>query len=119
MLIDAVGAPDAEQRQDRPAADVDHVLLEQVLADLPRARVTAEERDVRRIADLAREVAVEADDVVVGIPGRRRKEADLRLLASAQTQDVLVKEGIARLHGEAASPIGHDLRWTSAPHDGE
>ena len=113
-LVEPVRAPDAHQRHDAAAADVDEVLVEQVLGEVaaqPGALVAAKQRDVRRLAAAGREGAVEAHDVVVGVARRRRQEADLRMLDAGARQHVLVEQAVARLHRESASPERDDLGW--------
>src|SRR5215217_3176978 len=62
------------------------------------------------LASHAGEVAVEAHDVVVSVTRRRRQEADLRTYGSGEAQYVVVEQGVAGLHREAAAPEGDDLR---------
>src|SRR3954453_14318855 len=90
-----------------------------MLAHLARAAVAAEQRDVRRIADLAREVPVEAHDVMVRITRGGREEADPGLLSPGQREHVVVEQRIPRLHAESAAAIGDDLWWTSTCHGAE
>src|SRR5204862_6365057 len=91
------------------AADVDDVTGEHVLVDVRRTAVAAEERQVRGLATSGLEGAVEANDVVVGIPRRGGQEADPRSLAAAQLQDVVVEQRVTPLHREAAAAEGDDL----------
>ena len=63
---------------------------------------------------LGGEVAVEAHDVVVGVAGRGREEADLRPVAArrrCQPEHVVVQERVPRLHREPAAAEGDDLPW--------
>jgi hypothetical protein len=110
--VEAVRAQHAHQADDAAAADVDQILVEQVRAHVVGAAVAPEQRHVRRLAAARREVAVEADDVVVGVARRGREEADLRPLAPGrrgQPEHVVVEERVARLHREAAATEGDDL----------
>src|SRR3954454_21171219 len=50
-----VGPPRTEQADDAPAANVDEVAREDVLVDVRRSAVAAEERDVRRVTATARQ----------------------------------------------------------------
>ena len=107
--VDPVRAPDAEQADDAAAADVDQVLGEEVAAQVARALLAAEERDVAGLAAVGGEGAVEADDVVVGVAAGRGQEADPRPLGPGQAEHVVVEQGVARLHREAAAAEGDDL----------
>jgi hypothetical protein len=72
-------APRAEQADEVPAADVDDVLGEEVLGEVPldALAVAPEQRHVAGVA-AARELAVEAHDVVVGVAGGGGEEAHAR-----------------------------------------
>ena len=111
-LVDAVGAPDAEQAQQAAAADVDHVLGHQVRAHVRDAALAAEERDVGGLRALA-EGAVEAHEVVVGVAAGRRQEADLRLGRPGQAHHVVVEQRVARLHRE---PTASERDYLLHPH---
>ena len=106
--VEAVRAT-SEHRAHAAAADVDQVLLEQVLARVGRAAVAAEQRDVRGLAAARPEVPVEAHDVVVGVARGGGEEADLRALAARRGQHVVVEQPVAGLHREPATAEGHDL----------
>ena len=113
--VEPVRAQHAHQADHAAAADVDQVLVEQVRADVVGAAVAAEERDVRGLAAARREVPVEADDVVVGVPGGGGEEADLGPVAPGrrgEAQHVVVEQRVPRLHGEPAPAEGDDLAWT-------
>jgi hypothetical protein len=105
-----VGAPGAEQAEHAAAADVDHVAGHQVALHVADARPAPEERHVRRLAVALAERAVEADDVVVGVAARGRKEADLRPVAGSERQDVVVEQRVAGLHREATAAERDYLR---------
>ena len=110
--VEVVRPQHAHQARHAAAADVDEVLLEQVPAHVVGAAVAPEQRDVRRLAAARREVAVEADDVVVGVAGGGRQEADLRPLAAGgrrEAEHVVVEQRVAGLHREAAAAEGDDL----------
>jgi hypothetical protein len=110
--VEAVRAPRAEHAHDIAAADVDHILCQQmrreVLLDATRALVAAEERDVAGLT-ARREAPVEAHHVVVGVTGGRRQEADVRSRPAGQREHVVVEQRILALHREAASAEGDDL----------
>jgi hypothetical protein len=80
--VDAVRAPGAEQADDRSAADVHEVLLEQVLARVAgrRGAIASEEREVAGLAAEGREGPVEAHHVVVGVARGGGHEAHARSL---------------------------------------
>ena len=61
------------------------------------------------LAAVGGEGAVEADDVVVGVAAGRGQEADPRPLGLGQAEHVVVEQGVARLHREAAAAEGDDL----------
>ena len=70
-----------------------------------------EQRHVRRLAAARREVAVEADDVVVGVTRRGRagstpSGARPRVMA----EHVVVQQRVTGFHGEPAATERHDLR---------
>ena len=112
--VEPVGAQHAHQADHAAAADVDEVLLEQVRAHVVGPAVAPEQRDVRGLAAARREVAVEADDVVVGVAGRRGEEADLRPVAArrrCQPEHVVVQERVPGFHREPAATEGDDLAW--------
>src|SRR4051794_28080464 len=83
-LVDSVRSPDPEQADDAPAAHVDQVLSEKVRAQILGPLLAAKERDVAGNGSAAAEGPVEADDVVVGIPGGRGKEADAGRIGAGQ-----------------------------------
>jgi len=102
----------AHQADHAAAADVYEVLVEQVRAHVVGPAVAPEQGDVRRLAAARREMAVEADDVVIGIAGRRREEADLRARATrrgGEPEHVVVQERVPRLHREPAAAERDDL----------
>ena len=112
--VEPVRAQHAHQADHAAAADVDQVLVEQVRAHVVGPAVAPEQRDVRRLAAARREVPVEADDVVVGVAGGRREEADLRPVAArrrGQPEHVVVEQRVPGLHGEPAAAEGDDLAW--------
>src|SRR3954452_22007943 len=115
-VVEPVGAPGAEQAEHRAAAHVDDVAGQDVLVDVDRPAVAAEERDVRRLTASRVERAVEANDVVVGVPAGSREEADLRPRLPRKRQDVVVKERVVLLHRKAATAKGDDL--PRIPHGG-
>src|SRR4051794_23410261 len=115
-VVEPVGAPGAEQAEHRAAADVDDVAAQDVLVDVDRPTVTAEERDMRRFTASRVERAVEANDVVVSVPAGGREEADLRPRLARERQDVVVKERVVTLHRKAAAAKGNNL--PRIPHGG-
>ncbi len=110
--VDAVGEPRPEQGHDAAPADVDQVLREQVGPQVAlhgaAGAVAPEQRDVAGLRPPA-ERAVEPHDVVVGVPGGGRQEADPRALHPRQAQDVVVEQR-TRLHGEPSATERDDLR---------
>ena len=111
--VDAVRLPGAEQADHAAAADVDEVARQQVLANVPDGALAPEQRHVRRLAQLGREGAVEAHDVVIRVAAGRRQEADLGALAGAalagEAEHVVVEQRVAAFHREAAAAERHDL----------
>ena len=108
----------AHQADHAAAADVDEVLVEHVRAHVVGAAVAPEQRHVRRLAAARGEVAVEADDVVVGVARRGRQEADLRPPAArpvgGEPEHVVVEQRVPGLHREPAAAEGDYLPL--APH---
>ena len=88
-----------------------------MLAHARDRAVAPEEREVRRVRPLLRELLVEAHDVVVGVAGGGRQEADTRARLARQAEHVVVQKRIAALHGEAATTESDDLT-TLAFHGG-
>ena len=80
-----------------------------MLAHAGDRAIAPEEREVRRVRPLLRELLVEAHDVVVGVAeavGRKQTRGrDLPV----RPKDVVVQKRIAALHGEAAATEGDDL----------
>ena len=107
-------APDPEQAGDAAAADVDQVLREQVLARFDRRPLAPEQRQVAGLAARSRKVAIEADQVVVGVAAGRGQEADLRARLARQVENELVEQRIAGLHREAAAAEADDLAHSSS-----
>src|SRR3954451_6027242 len=106
-------APGAEHADHVAAADVDHVLLEQVggqvALDGAAAPLAPEQRHVTGLS-AAGEVAVEADHGVGGVARGRGEEADTRVLAAGEAEHEVVEQRVAGLHREAATAEGDDLR---------
>ena len=84
-LVEPVDAPDREQVREAPAADVDHVLGEQVLARVHRVGAEPEQREVREPPEPA-ERAVEAVDLLVGVAARGGQEADRGVVGGRQAR---------------------------------
>ena len=76
QLVDAVGAPDRDQVEQAAAADVDHVLGEEVGLEVDRGVAQAEQGDLGGLGTPAAERAAEAVDLVVGITAGGRQQAD-------------------------------------------
>ena len=116
-LVQPVRVPGAEHAHHVSAAHVDEVLREQVgrevVLDAAGALVAPEERDVAGLAG-GREAAVEAHDVVVGVAGRRRQEADARAAGFGEREHVVVEQRMLALHREASAAKGDDLRGLSS-----
>jgi hypothetical protein len=110
--VESVRAPGPEHAHDVATADIDQILREQVrgevVLDAARPLIAAEQRDVAGVA-AGREAPVEAHDVVVGIARGGRQEAHARALGSGEGEHVVVEQGVALLHREAAAAKGHDL----------
>src|SRR5581483_9666889 len=83
--VDPVRPPDGQQADQAATAHIDHVLGEQVSADVADAPLAAEETEVRWLGSVA-EGVVKADDVVVSVPAGCRQEADLREGAARQAE---------------------------------
>jgi hypothetical protein len=91
-----MGAPDAEEGDDAPAADVDQVLGEQVRADVRHPALATEEADVGGTGPVA-EGVVEPHDVVVGVAARRGQEAHAGVRAPGEAEHVVVEQGVPGL----------------------
>jgi hypothetical protein len=118
--VEAVGAPGAEHAQHVAAADVDQVLGEQVAGEVlldAGALVAAEQRDVAGLAG-GGEAPVEAHDVVVGVAGGGRQEADAGSggpEVAGEREDVVVEQRAVALHREASASQCDDL-WRCVGH---
>ena len=108
--IDPMRAPDAEEAHQAAAADIDQVLRKQVLTQVARPGLAAEERDVRGVRSIG-EPLVEPHHVVVGVAAGRWQEADLWPQGPGQGEDVLVEQGVLGLHRKAPAAEGNDLRF--------
>jgi hypothetical protein len=111
-VIKSVGAPDAEHADDVAAANVDHVLCQQVcgdvLLDAAGALIAAKQRYVACLA-FRGEATVEAHHVVVRVARCGGKEADARAFGRGQGQYVVIEQRAVLLHREAAASEGKDL----------
>ena len=105
-----VGPPQREQVDQRAAADVDHVLREEVLAQRDRVRAEPEQRDGRRLAQLVAERGVEAADLVLGVAAGGGEQADPRLAGGRERADVVVERRVAGVHREPAAAHREDRR---------
>ena len=99
-------APDREHVGRVAAADVDDVLAQHEVAQLADGAV--EELQVRRLAAVLCEGAMEAGDVIGRVAARGRNEEDARAFAAGEREEPAVQAGIARLHAEAAAAESGD-----------
>ena len=108
--VDPVRAPQRQQVDHRAAADVDHVLREQVLAQRHRLELEPEQRHHAGLAEAVAERDLEAPDLLLGVAARGRQQADARLARRRQREHVIVQHRRLSLHAEPSAPHGEDRR---------
>ncbi len=112
IFVDAVGPPDGQHVDHAATAYIDHVLVEQMVADVADPAFATEEGDVGGMGGIA-EGVVEAHYVVIGVTAGGRQEADPRPDVAGQRAYEVVEQRVSRLHGEAPASEGDDLAFLS------
>ena len=106
--VDPMRPPDAEQADQAATADIDHVLRQEVRADVRHTPLPSEEADVRWSGPVP-EGVVEPHHVVVSIAARGGQEADARISRPREAEDVVVEKRVSRLLGEASTAESNNL----------
>ena len=103
-----MGPPDRYEVDQAPAARVDHVLAEELLAKVDRVLAQPEQRDHLRNAVSLGERAAEAGDLVLGVSAGRRQQADLRPRRLSQLDDQVADGVVAHAAVEIVAAEGED-----------
>ncbi len=107
-LIETVSAPDRNQVEEAAAPDVDRVLAEELLAEVERLLTQAKQGDDRGDAVALAEGAAEAGDLVLGVPARRRQQADPGLRGLGELDDQVADRVVAVAAVEVVTAEGED-----------
>jgi hypothetical protein len=110
--LELVRLPNREEIDEAAAADVDQVLLEEMVAELHRAPAEPEEGDVGGLAGALAEGGVEAADQIRRVAARGREDADPRPAArplGRQSQDQLADRPVRGARAEVVATEGEYL----------
>src|SRR5205823_5780944 len=107
--IHAVQPPDCEQVRGVSAADVDHILLEQMFDRI--ARIATKERQIRGARRMLFEREIKPPDVVARVAAGSRHKANAWRAFAGEIEDVSIQPRIPRLHPPTAASEDDDVTF--------